>query len=297
MLLNAGIFCEEGTFPVLRFLRDTTFRLDRRTRRSYSRGVNVADLSPGQARERFRAGERVITAGWCKGWTQANLIAVPASLRYELLLFAHRNPQACPVLDVGEPGAWSTGLFGGDLRTDLPGYRLYRDGAAVADLGEVTAEWRADLVPFLIGCSFTFERALLAAGVPVRHLEAGTNVPMYVTGRACESTGSLSGPLVVSMRPVPAELVETAVEVSGRYPSVHGAPMHIGDPATLGIADLARPDYGDPVEVREGEVPLFWACGVTPQQAVLASGVEYAIGHLPGHMAIMDVRDDHYRVT
>ncbi|MEV0615771.1 putative hydro-lyase [Nonomuraea sp. NPDC050404] len=259
--------------------------------------MDVADLSPAQARERFRTGERVPTAGWCRGWTQANLIAVPAALRYELLLFAHRNPQACPVLDVGEPGAWSTELFSGDLRTDLPGYRLYRHGTAIADLSEVTAQWREDLVPFLIGCSFTFERALLAAGVPVRHLELRTNVPMYVTDVPCESTGNLAGPLVVSMRPVPRELVDTAVEVSGRYPLVHGAPVHVGDPAGIGIGDLDRPDYGDPVQVREGEVPLFWACGMTPHQAVLASGVEYAIGHLPGHMAIMDVRDDHYRVT
>ncbi|MCF6473857.1 putative hydro-lyase [Nonomuraea sp. MG754425] len=254
-------------------------------------------MSPAQARERFRTGERVPTAGWCRGWTQANLIAVPSRLRDELLLFARRNPQACPVLDVGEPGAWSTRLFAGDLRTDLPGYRLYRDGRAVADQDEVTAEWRADLVPFLIGCSFTFERALLAAGVPVRHLEAGTNVPMYVTNVPCRSTENLSGPLVVSMRPVPAELVKTAVEVTGRYPMVHGAPVHTGDPAAIGIGDLARPDYGDPVEVRAGEVPLFWACGVTPQAAVLAGGVEFAIGHLPGHMAVLDVRDDAYLVT
>lgn len=258
--------------------------------------MEVADLSPAQARERFRGGVRVPTAGWCRGWTQANLIAVPKRLRYELLLFAHRNPQACPVLDVGEPGAWSTALFDGDLRTDLPAYRLYRDGRAVADLDDVVAHWRDDLVPFLIGCSFTFERALLEAGVPVRHLEAGTNVPMYVTNVACEPTAALSGPLVVSMRPVPEELVKTAVEVSGRYPMVHGAPVHVGDPAAIGIRDLARPDHGDPVEVRPGEVPLFWACGVTPQAVVLAGGVEYAIGHLPGHMAVLDARDDDYRV-
>ncbi|MEU5864008.1 MULTISPECIES: putative hydro-lyase [unclassified Nonomuraea] len=259
--------------------------------------MDVATLSPAQARARFRAGERVPTAGWCRGWTQANLIAVPARLRYELLLFAHRNPKACPVLDVGEPGAWSTTLFRGDLRTDLPGYRLYLGGEPVADLDEVTGRWRADLVPFLIGCSFTFEGALLAAGVPVRHLEQGRNVPMYRTNVPCESTATLSGPLVVSMRPVPEELVETAVEVTGRYPRVHGSPVHVGDPAAIGVLDLDRPDFGDPVEVRPGEVPLFWACGVTPQAAVMASGVEYAIGHLPGHMAVLDARDDDYRVT
>jgi uncharacterized protein YcsI (UPF0317 family) len=259
--------------------------------------VDVADLSPAQARKRFRAGERVPTAGWCGGWTQANLIAVPKALGYELLLFAHRNPRACPVLDVGEPGTWTTSLFSGDLRTDLPGYRVYRDGRVVAEPDDVVAEWRDDLVPFLIGCSFTFERALLRAGVPVRHLELGTNVPMYRTAVRCRPSGVLSGPLVVSMRPVPAALVDTAIEVSGRYPQVHGAPVHVGDPAGLGIADLARPDYGDPVEVRPGEVPLFWACGVTPQAVIMASGVEFAIGHLPGHMAIIDRRDDHYLVT
>ncbi|MFC4014922.1 putative hydro-lyase [Nonomuraea purpurea] len=259
--------------------------------------MDVADLSPAQARERFRAGQRAPTAGWCRGWTQANLIAVPKALRYELLLFAHHNPQACPVLDVGEPGAWATRLFPGDLRTDLPGYRLYRDGVPVADLDDVVAEWRADLVPFLIGCSFTFERALLAEGVPVRHLEMGTNVPMYLTNVPCRAAGRLSGPLVVSMRPVPRDLVPVAVEVTGRYPMVHGSPVHTGDPAAIGIRDLGEPDFGDPVEVRTGEVPLFWACGVTPQAAIMASGVEYAIGHLPGHMAITDARDEDYRVA
>ncbi|MER6948096.1 putative hydro-lyase [Nonomuraea sp. NPDC000554] len=259
--------------------------------------MDVADLTPAQARERFRAGVRVPTAGWCRGWTQANLIAVPRRLGYELLLFAHRNAQACPVLDVGEPGVRSTELFPGDLRTDLPGYRLYRDGRPVADLDDVMQEWRDDLVPFLIGCSFTFEQALLRAGVPVRHLELGTNVPMYRTSVACEPSGPLSGPLVVSMRPVPEELVGLAIEVTGRYPLVHGAPVHAGDPAAIGIEDLGRPDFGDPVEVRPGEVPLFWACGMTPQAAVMASGVEFAIGHLPGHMAIIDVRDEQYRVT
>jgi uncharacterized protein YcsI (UPF0317 family) len=258
--------------------------------------VDIAELTPAGARERFRAGERTPTAGWCRGWTQANLIAVPKELAYELLLFAHRNARACPLLDVGEAGAVRTRLFPGDLRTDLPGYRVYRDGRPVADVDQVTREWRADLVPFLIGCSFTFEAALLAEGVPVRHLEQGTNVPMYRTSVPCEPSGPLAGPLVVSMRPVPEPLVATAVEVTGRYPMVHGAPVHVGDPAELGIADLARPDFGDPVEVRPGEVPLFWACGVTPQAAIMASGVEFAIGHLPGHMAIMDARDEDYRV-
>jgi uncharacterized protein YcsI (UPF0317 family) len=200
------------------------------------------------------------------------------------------------VLDVGDPGAVSTGLFAGDLRTDLPAYRVYEGGVPVAEPDEVREVWREDLVAFLIGCSFTFEDALLEAGVPVRHLEAGTNVPMYRTSVECRPAGVLRGPLVVSMRPVPASLVATAVRVTSRYPAVHGAPVHVGDPAGIGIRDLGAPDFGDPVEVRPGETPVFWACGVTPQAAVMASGVPFAIGHLPGHMAITDARDHLFQV-
>jgi uncharacterized protein YcsI (UPF0317 family) len=247
--------------------------------------------APAEARARFRAGLAVPTAGWCPGYTQANLVVVPRDLAYDMLLFAQRNPKPCPVLDVSDPGATSTPLFPGDLRTDLPAYRVWVDGEAAGDVPDVTDHWRDDLVAFLIGCSFTFEDALTAAGVPVRHVEQGRNVPMYRTDRPCRPAGSLAGPLVVSMRPVPAELVATAVRVTARYPAVHGAPVHVGDPAALGIADLDRPDYGDPVEVRTGELPVFWACGVTPQAAVAASRPPLAITHAPGHMAITDGRD------
>lgn len=258
--------------------------------------ADPAGLTPAEARELFRAGLRTPTAGWCAGWTHANLLAVPAALAYDLLLFAQRNPRSCPVLDVGEPGAVRTALHDGDLRTDLPGYTVYRDGELVDRPDDVAGWWRDDLVAFLIGCSFTFERALLEAGVPVRHLDEGVNVPMYRTSVACRPAGALSGPLVVSMRPVPVDLVATAVQVTGRYPAVHGAPLQVGEPERLGIADLGRPDHGDPVEVRPGEVPVFWACGVTPQEAVMASAPEFAIGHLPGHMAVTDARDAAYLV-
>jgi uncharacterized protein YcsI (UPF0317 family) len=246
---------------------------------------------PAEARARFRAGLAVPTAGWCPGYTQANLVVVPQDLAYDMLLFAQRNPKPCPVLDVSDPGATSTPLFDGDLRTDLPAYRVYVDGESAGDVTDVTGHWRDDLVAFLIGCSFTFEDALIAVGVPVRHVEQARNVPMYRTDRPCRPAGSLGGPLVVSMRPVPAELVATAVRVTARYPAVHGAPVHVGDPAALGIADLDRPEYGDPVEVRAGELPVFWACGVTPQAAVAASRPPLAITHAPGHMAITDGRD------
>lgn len=253
-------------------------------------------LRPDEARAAFRSGLRVPTAGWCAGRAQANLIAVPADLAYDVLLFSQRNPKACPVLDVGDAGAVSTSLFDGDLRTDLPAYRVYVDGELVDEPSDVEAVWRDDLVVFLIGCSFTFETALAEAGVPVRHLETGSNVPMYSTSLPSRPAGRIHGPLVVSMRPIPADQVATAVRVTSRYPAVHGAPVHIGDPAALGIADLDAPDFGSPVEVRPGETPVFWACGVTPQAAVMASRPPFAIGHAPGHMAITDARESAYLI-
>jgi uncharacterized protein YcsI (UPF0317 family) len=255
-----------------------------------------AAMSPREARESFRAGLRVPTSGYCAGWTQANLIALPREHAYDFLLFAQRNPRSCPVLDVTEPGETAASIFGGDLRTDLPAYRVYRNGELDEERVDVADVWRDDLVAFLIGCSFTFEAALLDADVPVRHIEAGGNVPMYRTDRNCRPAGELSGPLVVSMRPVPADLVATAVRVTSRYPAVHGAPVHIGAPEELGLRDLDKPDFGDPVEIRPGEIPVFWACGVTPQAAVMQSKPSFAIGHAPGHMAITDARDSAFLV-
>jgi uncharacterized protein YcsI (UPF0317 family) len=256
----------------------------------------VGGLSPAQARARFRAGLVTPTAGWSRGWTQANLVAVPRAMAYDVLLFAQRNPKPCPVLDVLDAGEVAGPILDGDVRTDLPAYRVYVDGELVEEVADVRAWWRDDMVSFLIGCSFTFEDALLAAGVPVRHLDQAVNVPMFRTRRRCRPAGSLAGPLVVSMRPVPADLVADAVRTTARYPSVHGAPVHVGDPGALGIADLDRPDYGDAVEVGPGEVPVFWACGVTPQAAVTESRPALAICHAPGHMLITDARDTDYLV-
>ncbi|MGW0121681.1 putative hydro-lyase [Streptomyces sp. NPDC003327] len=251
---------------------------------------------PREARARARAGTAGPTAGWAPGHTQANLIAVPAAWAYDVLLFCTRNPRPCPVLDVTDPGAWTTALApGADLRTDVPGYRVWEHGRLVAEPADVAAYWRSDLVSFLIGCSFTFERALAEAGVPLRHIAQGRNVSMYVTDRACRPAGRLHGPMVVSMRPVPERLVPVARRISALLPAVHGAPVHAGDPAALGIRDLGRPDFGDAVEAEPGDVPVFWACGVTPQAAVMASRPPFAITHAPGRMLVTDVRDEHYR--
>ncbi|MBB6171186.1 uncharacterized protein YcsI (UPF0317 family) [Nocardiopsis mwathae] len=261
-----------------------------------SPAVPPAELRPRQARALFRRGVRTPTAGYCAGYAQANLIAVPRDLAYDVLLFAQRNPKSCPVLDVTEPGDTRASIFAGDLRTDLPAYRVYANGVVVAEPGDVGDVWRRDLVSFLIGCSFTFEAPMVRAGIPLRHLETGGNIAMFRTDRPCRPAGRLRGPLVVTMRPIPADRVADAVRISSRYPAVHGAPVHVGDPAALGIADLDRPDFGDPVEVRPGEIPVFWACGVTPQAAVMASAPEFAISHAPGHMAVTDVRDTDYQV-
>lgn len=252
--------------------------------------------SPAAARAAYRAGLAQPTAGIADGFAQANLVSVPRELAYDLLLFTQRNPKPCPVLDVTEPGAWTTPLAPtADLRTDLPRYRIWRHGELAEEPTDISDAWRADLVTFLIGCSFTFEAGLQQAGVPVRHVEQGVNVPMYRTNRPTRPAGRLHGDLVVSMRPIPADQVADAVRVTAAVPSVHGAPVHVGDPAGLGIADLDHPDFGDPVEIRAGELPVFWACGVTPQVAIMASRPPFAITHAPGHMFVTDLTDAELR--
>jgi uncharacterized protein YcsI (UPF0317 family) len=258
--------------------------------------VSTESLTGAQARARFRAGLRVPTVDWASRYTQTNLIAVPKEHAYDLLLFAQRNPKACPVLDVTDPGSTTTALAeGADVSTDLPAYFIWRDGVMVEEVTDARRYWRDDLVTFLIGCSYTFERALLDAGVPLRHHEEGVTDPMFMVNRPCRPAGRFSGPLVVGMRPIPPHLVATAIQITARYPSVHGGPVHVGDPAALGIQDLSKPDFGDTVKVGN-DIPVFWACGVTTQAALMASKLEFAITHSPGYMFITDVPDTAYAV-
>jgi uncharacterized protein YcsI (UPF0317 family) len=253
-------------------------------------------LTPAAARTAYRGGLVAPTTGHAPGFTQANLVVLPREWAYDMLLFGQRNPRPVPLLDVTDTGSFRTALApDADLRTDLPRYRVWRDGELADEPSDVVELWRDDLVSFLIGCSFSFEQALLDAGVPVRNLEQGRNVAMYRTSISCRPAGRLQGPLVVSMRPIPAALVATAVQVTARMPQVHGAPVHIGSPAELGIVDLDRPDFGEPVEAEPGDVPVFWGCGVTPQAALMDSRPPFAITHAPGHMFVTDVPDSAYR--
>lgn len=247
-----------------------------------------------QVRQAARQGQLTgPTPGLALGYVQANLVVVPRDLAFDFLLFCQRNPKPCPLLDVTEPGSAEPHLIaaGADVRTDVPRYRVYRNGELVDEPADLHAWWRDDLVAFLIGCSFTFENALLQAGVPVRHVEQGRNVPMYRTSIACRPAGAFRGPMVVSMRPLTPPQAVTATRICARFPRAHGVPVHFGDPAALGIRDLDRPDFGDPVEIRPGETPVFWACGVTPQAVAMEARPPLLLTHKPGHMFVTDLRD------
>ncbi len=231
------------------------------------------------------------TCGLAPGFSQANLVVLPQDWAFEFLLFCQRNPQPCPLLEVTTAGAWTPQLTApeADLRSDLPGYRVWKNGELTDEPGDIHRYWRDDLVSFLIGCSFTFEAALQQAQLPVRHLELNRNVSMYRTSIPCAPAGRFAGPLVVSMRPFqPADAIR-AVQVTAAFPRSHGAPVHLGFPEHIGIADLQRPDYGDAVPVHADELPVFWACGVTPQAVLQAARPPFAITHKPGCMFVTDL--------
>ncbi len=257
--------------------------------------TSTLPASPVELRTLMRNGELVQpTAGMAPGYVQTNLAVLPRDLAFDFLLFCQRNPRPCPLLEVIEDGSTEPRRMapGADLSRDLPRYRVYRNGELTAEVEDVSEFWRDDLVSFLLGCSFTFEDALIRAGVPVRHIEAGTNVPMFITNIQTTPAGVFSGPMVVTMRPIPEEKIVRAIQVTSRFPAVHGAPIHVGDPDAIGIRDLMRPDLGDPVEIRAGEVPVFWACGVTPQAVVMSCKPPLLIAHAPGHMFVTDAKDE-----
>lgn len=246
----------------------------------------------GEIRRKIRSGAiEGHTSGLAPGHVQGNLAILPADLAGDFLRFCQRNPKPCPLLAVGEPGDSRLPTLGADIdiRTDVPRYRVYRDGRLAEEPTDIRALWRNDLVSFVLGCSFSFEEALVEAGLTLRHHQLGRNVAMYRTNIPTEPAGRFAGPLVVSMRPFkPADAIR-AVQITARFPTVHGAPVHIGLPGAIGIADLSKPDYGDPVPVEADELPVFWACGVTPQAVVATVKPPLCITHAPGSMLITDL--------
>ena len=261
--------------------------------------IDYSSLSPSELRAAIRRGAwRQHTSGLAPGYVQANLVILPADEAADFQRFCQRNPKPCPLLAMSEPGDPHLPALGVDLdiRTDVPRYRVFRDGEPVAEPDQVADCWRDDLVTFVIGCSFTFEHALLEYGIRIRHIEQNRNVPMFRTNIETTPAGSFRGPMVVTMRPFKAADAIRAIQVSSRFPGVHGAPVHIGDPRLIGIDDLARPHYGDAVDVHEDEIPVFWACGVTPQEAIQRARPRFCITHAPGCMLVTDLRNSELAV-
>ncbi len=257
------------------------------------------ETDPRKIREMIRRGEWAgRTKGVAAGYTQANLAILPREDAFEFLVFCQRNPKPCPVIEVTEVGNPEPRITapGADLRTDVPRYRVYRRGELADEVTDIVSYWRDDLIGFLLGCSITFETALLANDLPIRQHEEGMTTTVFRTSIPCAPAGKFRGPLVVSMRPMtPAQAIR-AVQVTSRFPATHGAPVHVGDPSQIGIQDINKPDWGTPVTIKPGEVPVFWACGVTPQAAALEAKVEFMITHSPGHMFVTDLRDERLTV-
>jgi uncharacterized protein YcsI (UPF0317 family) len=256
--------------------------------------INHASMSPRAIRALCRDGSfSGPTAGFAEGYVQTNLMIVPQQEAFEFLLFCQRNPKPCPLVEVLEAGATMPRCASGaDVRTDFPSYRLYEYGQLIGEVNDITSFWREDLVSFLLGCSFSFESALIGSGIRLRHVDQKRNVAMYKTNIACRSAGRMQGNMVVSMRPIKSSDVSRAVEITAKYPQVHGAPVHIGHPAMIGVDDLGKPDFGDAVSILEDELPVFWACGVTPQYVAELSKLPFCITHSPGKMLVTDLMNE-----
>lgn len=256
--------------------------------------MDYSAMHPQEVKKLIRAGKIDFqTSGMCSGYAQANLCILPKDYAFDFLLFCMRNPKPCPILEVGDVGSreFKAMASEGDVCTDFPKYRIWKNGVLEKEVTDISEYWQDDFVYFLIGCSFSFESEMLEADIPVRHIEENVNVPMFNTNIELASAGAFHGNMVVSMRPIPNDLVVKAVEVTAAMPKVHGAPIQIGNPEAIGILDVNHPDYGDSVTINEGEVPVFWPCGVTPQNAVMQTKPPIAITHAPGHMFITDVKN------
>ena len=249
---------------------------------------------PYQLRLATRANEfNTQTAGQCPGFTQGNLAILPQAYANDFLRFCQLNPKPCPIIGMSEPGHPAIPALGLDIdiRTDIAKYCVFEHGVPSGETADLKTLWRADFVAFVIGCSFSFEEALIEAGIPLRHVEEGRNVAMWTTNIALQNAGPFGGNMVVSMRPMTPANAIRAIQITSRFPNVHGAPVHFGNPGAIGIADINAPDFGDSVKIASDEVPVFWACGVTPQSAIRAAKPPISITHKPGHMLVTDIRN------
>lgn len=255
---------------------------------------DLLQTDPVAVRHAARDGRlKTHTAGLARGRVQGNVAILPAALAADFHRFCLRNPKPCPIIGMSDPGSPRLPELADDLdiRTDVPRYRVFRNGECVDEPYDISKYWRDDLVAFVLGCSFSFEEALLEAGVPLRHVAEGKGVAMWRTNIQCTPAGPFKGPMVVSMRPMkPADAIRS-VQVTSRFPNVHGAPVHVGKPELIGITDIDKPDWGDSVGVRADELPVFWACGVTPQAVVAATRPEFCITHYPGAMLVTDLKN------
>ena len=257
-------------------------------------------MSPYELRQKIRAGIFTAnTSGLCGGFVQANVVILPKEWAQDFLLFCQRNPKPCPLISVSAAaGDYLLPAFGKDfdVRRDVSQYRIWENGVLAQEVPDIVNHWRDDLVTFLIGCSFSFEEALMADGLEIRNISEGVNVPMYRTTIECEPAGRFNANMVVSMRPfTPANAIRM-IQICSRFPSVHGAPVHFGNPEAIGISAINRPDFGDAVTINEGEVPVFTACGVTPQEAIARAKPPFCITHSPGCMAVSDLANSRFSI-
>ncbi len=250
-------------------------------------------MTPSELRQKIRSGEfKSNTSGFCQGFVQCNLVILPKQWADDFMRFAHANPKPCPVVGINdEPGSPYFSALGTDIdiRSDIPTYRIFKDGKLAEEVNDIGEYWSDDLVAFALGCSFSFEEALIADGLEVRNITEGRNVPMYDTNIECTPAGPFKGNMVVSMRPMTPTDAIRAIQICTRFPSVHGAPVHFGDPSAIGIEDINQTNYGDAVSIKDGEVPVFWACGVTPQAVIEQAKPPFCITHAPGHMLVTDL--------
>lgn len=253
------------------------------------------EITPAELRQRIRSGEHTgNTSGFCAGFVQCNMVILPKDWAHDFLQFAQKNPKPCPVLGMSDAGSWEIPELAADLdvRSDLPSYKIFENGKVTNEVSDISEYWRDDLVTFMLGCSFSFEEPLIESGLEVRNITEKVNVPMYRTDISCKSAGRFSGEMVVSMRPFLAADAIRAIQICSRFPAVHGAPVHMGDPSLIGIKDINTPEFGDAVTINENEIPLFWACGVTPQVALEQAKPPLCITHSPGCMLVTDIKNN-----